>query len=53
MTIHQFVRQLAQLGGHLGRKSDGAPGWITLWRGLEKLLLMLRGSSLQLDQRCW
>ena len=46
MTIGQFVRHLAGLGGHLGRKRDGRPGWITLWRGLEKLLLILRGASL-------
>ena len=46
MTIKQFVRHLGGLGGHLGRKSDGNPGWITLWRGLEKLLLILRGRDL-------
>lgn len=46
MTIQQFVRSLAGLGGHLGRKSDGQPGWITLWRGVEKLLLILRGANL-------
>jgi hypothetical protein len=46
MTIHQFVRCLGGLGGHLGRKGDGEPGWITLWRGLEKLLLILRGTDL-------
>lgn len=46
MTIRQFVRSLAGLGGHLGRKRDGRPGWITLWRGLEKLLLILRGNTL-------
>lgn len=46
MTIHQFVRCLAGLGGHLGRKGDGQPGWITLWRGVEKLLLILRGTRL-------
>jgi len=51
MTIHQFVRHLAGLGGHLGRKRDGRPGWITLWRGLEKLLLILRGSALA-RKRC-
>ncbi len=28
------------------RQRDGDPGWITLWRGLEKLLL-LRGSRLR------
>lgn len=43
-TISQFVKHLAGLGGHLGRKSDGTPGWMTLWRGLEKLLLILRGT---------
>jgi hypothetical protein len=43
MTISQFVKHLAGLGGHLGRTSDGRPGWQTLWYGLEKLLLILRG----------
>jgi hypothetical protein len=47
MTIREFVRHLGGLGGHLGRKRDGEPGWITLWRGLEKLLLILRGVSLK------
>jgi hypothetical protein len=51
MTIHQFVRCLAGLGGHLGRKRDGQPGWITLWRGVEKLLLILRGKNLA-TKRC-
>lgn len=47
LTIRQFVKMLAGLGGHLGRKRDGNPGWITLWRGLEKLLLILRGTRLK------
>jgi hypothetical protein len=51
MTIKEFVRHLAGLGGHLGRKRDGEPGWITLWRGLEKLLLILRGMTLA-RKRC-
>lgn len=41
-TVQQFFRELAGLGGFLGRKSDGEPGWITLWRGFEKLQLALR-----------
>lgn len=45
MTIYTFVRQLAGLGGHLLRKGDGEPGWITLWRGYEKLQLLLRGAD--------
>ena len=34
------------LGGFLGRKSDGDPGWITLWRGWEKLATLVRGAKL-------
>ena len=36
-TLHQTVRWIAQLGGFLGRKGDGNPGPITLWRGLHRL----------------
>lgn len=44
-TVRDFMRALAGLGGHLGRKSDGEPGWITLWRGYNKLHLLLRGAA--------
>lgn len=37
LTVGQFYRQVAMLGGFLARKGDGEPGWITLWRGWEKL----------------
>jgi hypothetical protein len=37
LTVGQFYREVAKLGGFLGRKSDGQPGWITIWRGWEKL----------------
>lgn len=49
MTIAQFWAGVAQLGGHLGRKGDGTPGWITLWRGYRQLQLMVRGARLILD----
>lgn len=42
-TVREFMRALAGLGGFLGRKSDGEPGWQTIWRGLETLILALRG----------
>ena len=41
-TVRDFYRQLAGLGGFLGRKCDGEPGWITIWRGFEKLALTMR-----------
>ena len=36
-TVYQAVRWIAQLGGFLGRKSDGEPGVTTLWRGWQRL----------------
>ena len=44
-TVREFFRGLAGLGGFLGRKGDGEPGWQTIWRGLETLLLCLRGAE--------
>jgi hypothetical protein len=45
-TIRDFIRGLAGLGGFLGRKCDGEPGWITIWRGWDALHWMLRGAHL-------
>lgn len=50
-TIRDFVRTLAGLGGHMGRKHDGDPGWMTLWRGFNKLHLLLRGAAAE-RKRC-
>ena len=36
-TLGQTTRWIAQLGGFLGRKSDGQPGVIVLWRGWRRL----------------
>ena len=46
MMIGEFYRELAKLGGFLGRKCDGEPGWITIWRGWQKLDLLVRGAEL-------
>jgi len=54
LTIGQFYREVAKLGGFIGRKGDGEPGWITIWRGWEKLNNFVHGASLasklQFDQ---
>jgi hypothetical protein len=50
-TASDFLRALAGFGGHLGRKSDGEPGWITLWRGFNKLHLLLRGAA-AVNKKC-
>jgi hypothetical protein len=45
-TVQRFFRELAKLGGFLGRKGDGEPGWQTIWRGWEQLTVLLRGYEL-------
>ncbi len=45
LTVGQFYREVAKLGGFLGRKSDGEPGWITIWRGWEKLNMFIYVAS--------
>ncbi len=41
-TVRNFFRAVASLGGFLGRKHDGEPGWQTIWRGMEKLIFAAR-----------
>ena len=46
MTVYQFFRELAKLGGFLARKHDGEPGWQTTWRGYKKLTTLMEGLQL-------
>ena len=41
MTVYEFYLAVARLGGHMNRKADGFPGWLTLWRGWQKLESMV------------
>jgi hypothetical protein len=43
LTVTDFVRGVARLGGFLGRKRDGDPGVRTLWRGYQRLQDLLLG----------
>jgi hypothetical protein len=45
-TVRDFIRGVAGLGGFLGRKGDGEPGWVTIWRGWQVLHWMLQGARL-------
>lgn len=49
-TVRDFFRALASLGGFLGRKSDGEPGWQTIWGGLHQLLIAVR--TLNAAKKC-
>ena len=46
ITVYDFYREVAKLGGFLGRKSDGEPGWSTIWRGWQKLATLVHGAKL-------
>lgn len=46
MTVYEFFRELAKLGGFLGRKGDGEPGWQTVWRGFQRLQSILDAMKL-------
>jgi hypothetical protein len=47
-TAQQALFAVARLGGHL--KSNGDPGWQSLGRGFEKLLLLQSGWTAAVDQ---
>lgn len=46
LCLKDAVVLIAKLGGYLGRKNDGPPGWLTLWRGFRRLCAMLDGYKL-------
>lgn len=50
-TVREFRREVARLGGFLARKSDGEPGWQTVWRGWQKLDLLTIGAGLVAQSR--
>lgn len=46
MTLRDFWIEVAKIGGFLARKSDGDPGWITIWRGWNELQKLCEGARL-------
>jgi hypothetical protein len=46
-TVASVLLALGRLGGHMNRRSDGLPGWITLWRGMKALCQLVRGAELE------
>jgi hypothetical protein len=45
-TYQSSLIRIARLGGFKARKSDGLPGWISLWRGWSRLIIMIEGFQL-------
>jgi Transposase DNA-binding len=52
LSVQEFFVGVARLGGHLARKNDGPPGWLTLWRGWRKLHLLIDGAQAALAGNC-
>lgn len=46
LTVRRFVHEVAKRGGFLGRKRDGEPGYLTLWRGWQELMHIHLGYQL-------
>jgi len=46
LTVQQFYHTIARHGGWNGRKSDGRPGWQTLWRGWRHVQTLVEGAYL-------
>ena len=47
-----LLRRIAMLGGFLGRKADGEPGWQTIWDGWTRIQDILWGIELAGAERC-
>jgi len=50
LTANDLWRTIASFGGYLNRKSDGPPGWQTLWKGWFYIQTILQG--VRLAVRC-
>jgi Transposase Tn5 dimerisation domain len=44
LTVRAFFQALARMGGHQGRRGDGEPGRLVLWRGWADLQRMVAGA---------
>lgn len=51
LTVWEFTLALARLGGHMNRRADGVPGWLTLWRGWQKLQHLVDGVKIERRRR--
>jgi len=47
-TIRDVALAIGRLGGHMNRKSDGMPGWQTLFSGMERLSNWVEGARIAL-----
>lgn len=46
LTPRLFWLTIAKRGGYIGRKSDGPPGWQTIWKGWSVIVMLAEGFEL-------
>lgn len=46
ISLSELWKRIAMMGGFLGRKSDGTPGWQTIWKGWLRIQDILAGMAL-------
>ena len=51
-THQTLLVGVARMGGFLARRGDGSPGWLTIWRGWDKLTLLAQGFELARSEKC-
>lgn len=51
-TNRSTLVAIARLGGFLARRGDGDPGWLTIWRGWQRLVVLVEGFELAAEERC-
>ena len=49
ITVRDIILAIGRMGGHLGRKGDGMPGWISLYNGMKEIKLMAEGVEMFLN----
>lgn len=52
-TNRTAINAIARMGGYLGRKSDGPPGWLSIWRGWLMLRMMTEGYRLAISKQTY
>jgi len=48
-TYRTYLVWVARLGGFQARRGDGMPGWLTIWRGWQRVIMMYQGYLLATD----
>jgi hypothetical protein len=51
LSVYEFYMGVARLGGYMSRKRGDFPGWITLWRGWQKLESIVTGAKIERKRR--